>query len=56
MLLVNFKFLKNQSQTPLSDNLEKTRINLGMPRNAAYGDALNLCKKLEKHLNQLKNK
>jgi hypothetical protein len=36
------------SKTPLSDQIERTRIELGQERTPAYGDALALCRKLEK--------
>lgn len=36
--------------TPLSDDLEKVRISLGQERTPAYGDALALCRRLERQL------
>jgi hypothetical protein len=38
------------SKTPRSDKLEETRISFGEPRTAAYGDALALCRELEREL------
>lgn len=39
------------NDTPQSDQLEASRIALGQDRTPAYGDALALCRKLERQLN-----
>ena len=39
-----------KGQTPLSDALERTRVQLAQKRTPAYGDALALCKRLERQL------
>lgn len=41
--------------TPRSDNLERTRRTLNQERTPAYGDALALCRQLEKELNEALN-
>lgn len=41
------------NKTPRSDALEHTRIELNQQRTPAYGDALALCRQLERELNTL---
>lgn len=50
-----YSYLKVEG-TPLSDALEKLRKELGQERTPAYGDALALCRKLERELNEYKFK
>lgn len=44
------------SSTPLSDELERTRVALGQARTPAYCDALALCRRLEKQLQSIQKK
>lgn len=46
-------FKPDITATPLADRLEKTRIKLQQERTPAYGDALALCRKLERELNEM---
>lgn len=39
-----------ESPTPMSDAIECTRASLGQARTPAYGDALRMCRKLERQL------
>lgn len=39
-----------KAATPMSDELERARIALGQVRTPAYGDALRLCRRLERQL------
>lgn len=44
------------SSTPMSDELERTRVALGQARTPAYGDALRLCRRLERQLQAKQDK
>lgn len=43
-----------ETDTPRSDMLESTRQSLNQARTPAYGDALRLCRQLERELNEAK--
>lgn len=49
----NMYIKPDTNKTPRSDKLEAIRIKLGQERTPAYGDALRLCRELERELNEM---